>query len=771
MLKPQKVAIIGAGPSGLVMAKTLLHNFPEGTFSPTVFEQHSKVGGLWSVDFPSGGGGTDSPPPKRGGLVDPLMRTNLSRFTVAFSDLAWGSVLQGERVPMFPRAGQVGLYLEKYAERYLAADVLRVGCRVIRTVREQRPGDGRWRVEWNSHRKEEVESERFDFLVVASGHFRTPYIPDIPGMNDFMENVIHSSELQSAADAQRLLEKSKSPSKPGGSPGKLVVVGGSMSGTEAASALALHVSSSRLDSRPGSPERNEGAANPEVHHICTRPYWVLPTYLPRRSSRDERQAHTMPFLPLDLVLYDLGRRAPGAVEFALGPTSPDQVSSGNQYFTSLLGNEYSRIGGIGTAAGDPRPAWVTIGDDYAEYVRSGAIKITTGRACTVHSSPSGRATIDIQLSDGRTGSLENVAAIVMATGFTPFESLSFLPEDVLSLLEFSHNDQFLPLILDGKGSSHADIPDLGFVGFYRGAFWGPMEMQAQRLAEQWARRDQNSESSLQAGELNDRTRERQQVRAFRNADPTVSRGQFPMADYVGSWSPPVRYAARSDCHGAQSTHDEIQNLRQVLLPGSGPDSSLPCTGTGTAMAIFRALHGQWKFTRAASSSSSSSSQVADAERGDQVSGQATFQPRYPSSPGYEREYVYKETGSDPDSDTQATQSTWRLYEDTSIPGNGAQILIWAPDPTRSPNEAPEPVHELRILPAELDSTGPHGRGDLIVRTRDVRPPGSCGDLHEYSFHLNGVAISSWEHAVLQNPGGGGGGGGGGVERSKTVYER
>lgn len=72
------------------------------------------------------------------------MRTNLSRFTVAFSDLAWESVLAGNGVPMFPQAWQVGLYLEKYAERYIPAAMIRLRCEVVGTAR----AGTRWTVRW-----------------------------------------------------------------------------------------------------------------------------------------------------------------------------------------------------------------------------------------------------------------------------------------------------------------------------------------------------------------------------------------------------------------------------------------------------------------------------------------------------------------------------------------------------------------------------------------------------------------------------------------------
>lgn len=107
------------------------------------------------------------------------MPTNLSRFTVGFSDLAWESVF-GEtgtgteedllQLPLFPQAWQVGKYLEKYAERYIPPGVVRLGCRAVRTARESETGKdgddgdkGRWIVQWI-----EVDERRY----VCSSYLR-----------------------------------------------------------------------------------------------------------------------------------------------------------------------------------------------------------------------------------------------------------------------------------------------------------------------------------------------------------------------------------------------------------------------------------------------------------------------------------------------------------------------------------------------------------------------------------------------------------------------
>ncbi len=67
-MKTPKIAIIGAGPAGLVSAKYALEN----GFETTIFEKESELGGLWN---PSTGAMWES------------MHANLSNFTCIFSDL------------------------------------------------------------------------------------------------------------------------------------------------------------------------------------------------------------------------------------------------------------------------------------------------------------------------------------------------------------------------------------------------------------------------------------------------------------------------------------------------------------------------------------------------------------------------------------------------------------------------------------------------------------------------------------------------------------
>src|SRR5260370_38177074 len=68
----RRVAVIGAGVSGLAAAKCLL----DGGLEPVVYEQAAQIGGLWHYD--------ETLPDGRG-VIHPPLPTNPSKPTLAFS--------------------------------------------------------------------------------------------------------------------------------------------------------------------------------------------------------------------------------------------------------------------------------------------------------------------------------------------------------------------------------------------------------------------------------------------------------------------------------------------------------------------------------------------------------------------------------------------------------------------------------------------------------------------------------------------------------------
>lgn len=77
------------------------------------------------------------------------MQTNLSRFSVAFSDLSWETALGRSEVPDFPYAWEVRRYLERYAEINIPGECIKLGKRVLKTQKREPSG---WNVWWTDEK-------------------------------------------------------------------------------------------------------------------------------------------------------------------------------------------------------------------------------------------------------------------------------------------------------------------------------------------------------------------------------------------------------------------------------------------------------------------------------------------------------------------------------------------------------------------------------------------------------------------------------------------
>ena len=178
------MAIIGAGPSGIVAAKHAL----EAGFDVTVFEASGALGGQWHTTADHSG-------------VWPGMHTNTSRAMTAFSDFP----PPADR-PLHPAAEQIHAYLDAYARAFEVVDRIRFDA----PVEDVRSG-------WT------VDGEPFDGVVVASGRFRKPRLPLV--VEEFRGELMHAYDYP-GADAFR--------DRPS------LVYGNGISGLEIASDLAPH---------------------------------------------------------------------------------------------------------------------------------------------------------------------------------------------------------------------------------------------------------------------------------------------------------------------------------------------------------------------------------------------------------------------------------------------------------------------------------------------------------------------------------------------------
>ncbi|EHL02041.1 putative Uncharacterized monooxygenase [Glarea lozoyensis 74030] len=544
----KRVCIVGAGPSGLIAAKTLTRNHP-GVFHVTIFEALDRIGGLWPLSKSDDG------------LVNPDMCTNQSRHTVTFAGLAWP-----ENTPLFPKAWQVGGYLERYREMYGGYEV-RLGTRVVKAEFKE----GKWRVETSG--KEEGKWE-FEYLVVATGFFGRPRVPRIDG---FEGKVVHSSQVR----VVRELVDGEGTGK------KIVVVGGQMSGVEIAASIAGQISSE--ENSPG-----EG------------------------FLKDAENGHI----------------------------SEEAAVKTHGFLEGYIGTDQTEFGSNLSMTGDVRTAvpYLAASDTYSEFVRSG--KIQTVRGKVLDGAAGKKAVTVVDESDEAAGpksvEIDDVAAVVFATGFEASPSLDFLPKELLETLQFDPKNAAFPLALDVHSTVNWNIPSLGFVGFYRSPYWGVMEMQARYLGALWT----GDPKALQALSTDTGV---ESILKLRN-DPR--RANFPMGDYaylMESFAEILDIKRSGDKPGERtggvfgprylpSTTPESEKQEADKTLAMITKSMQDCeSGKYVARAAFRAMQGDWKLNRTITS------RIASYPSGT-LTGQAYFNPRAPTDALADLEYLYLENG-------------------------------------------------------------------------------------------------------------------------------
>jgi hypothetical protein len=649
MVFTRTVCIVGAGPSGLAAAKTFLQH---GSYVVTVYEAADRVGGMWRAR-----------PGEYGDKCSPEMRTNLSRFTVGFSDLSWSSVDLSDPVtgtaspsspPMFPKAWQVGRYLEKYTEKFSLSPSIFLQRRVINA--DVLDDLKTWRVTTYDLETDREETQTFDYLVIASGFFEQQERTFKPATSGELPNIQHSSVFR---DLSALTEN----------PGKIAIIGGGISGSEAAAQAAFQISSAK--NSPG--KSNPSHAESKIYHIVNRPFYCLPRYLPQNPQKGSPQNVNLApsFLPLDLVLYNLSRRGEGEISASITTVPPEKAQKGHEFMRSVIGGdqqEYGSLALVHEAEKTQYPGYCAITDTYLEFVRSGLIVPVQGWVEKVDQKDGGD-TFDIALRHREpwakepgvctvssifqdslltccqtTSQLSDVSGIIEATGYKT--DLDYLHDTPKGFLYPEPSCPRIPFLLT-RGSMLSDNPTLGFVGFYEGPYWGVMEVQARYIANSWFESTPDPMKPTKAGlnQLDTTERMRHQLQ-FGGA---LQVPQFWMADYVGIIEEIAREAGvkRLDAaFGGQkgpifpsryqgpTTDDEtdavVQDVASVLKASEQ-------SAKFVAAAVFRAMQGVWSLHRNIATRNTTPGGI--------LTGTAQFHPRVPTDPAYAAEYLYIEEGT------------------------------------------------------------------------------------------------------------------------------
>ncbi|XP_077402047.1 uncharacterized protein LOC144035874 [Vanacampus margaritifer] len=185
-----RVAVVGAGAAGLCVARHVLSR-PDQFAPPVVFELGANVGGTWCYQERVG-------PDVRCSMYKNL-RTNLPKEVMMFPDFPFD-----QRLRSFLSHQDVQRYLEDYCRHYNVHPHIRFHS----TVEEVRPvvvttedDEKRTQTTWEVTACDTSgcrTTDTFHAVFVCSGHYSDPNIPNVPGMENFKGQVLHSHAYRSA---------------------------------------------------------------------------------------------------------------------------------------------------------------------------------------------------------------------------------------------------------------------------------------------------------------------------------------------------------------------------------------------------------------------------------------------------------------------------------------------------------------------------------------------------------------------------------------------
>ena len=169
----KKIAVIGAGPSGI----TAIKNFADLGCEVTAFERCQGVGGNWRFNDPSGHSS-----------VFETTHIISSKYTSFYEDFPLP-----ESASDYPSHIELLDYFNSYTDHFDIRKLIKFETEVLNC---NQLDDDTWEVEWKDSNTEQKHLNIFDGLVVCNGHHHKPRYPEYPG--DFSGELIHSHEFKSA---------------------------------------------------------------------------------------------------------------------------------------------------------------------------------------------------------------------------------------------------------------------------------------------------------------------------------------------------------------------------------------------------------------------------------------------------------------------------------------------------------------------------------------------------------------------------------------------
>lgn len=191
-----RVAVIGAGPSGLAQLRAFQSAASKGAKIPEVvcFEKQSDWGGLWNYTWRTG---LDEYGEPVHCSMYRYLWSNGPKECLEFADYSFEEHF-GRPIASYPPRAVLWDYIKGRVEKAGVRDWIRFSTPVRHVEYDE--ASGKFTVTAHDLPNSHIYEETFDYVVVASGHFSTPNVPQFEGFRDFNGRILHAHDFRDALE-------------------------------------------------------------------------------------------------------------------------------------------------------------------------------------------------------------------------------------------------------------------------------------------------------------------------------------------------------------------------------------------------------------------------------------------------------------------------------------------------------------------------------------------------------------------------------------------
>ena len=189
-----KVAIIGSGPCGLSLLRAFQQAEEKGQKIPEIvcYEKQENWGGLWNYSWRTGSDQYGDPIPNS---MYRYLWSNGPKECLEFADYSFDEHFN-QPIPSFPPREVLYDYILGRAKKANIKKYIQFST----TVTEAKFNGNQFEVSVLNKKDNTITSDNYDYLIVASGHFSVPYIPEYQGMKSFPGRILHGHDFRDAEE-------------------------------------------------------------------------------------------------------------------------------------------------------------------------------------------------------------------------------------------------------------------------------------------------------------------------------------------------------------------------------------------------------------------------------------------------------------------------------------------------------------------------------------------------------------------------------------------